>query len=169
MQHIVVGLLQSWEKVEGKTWPRLQDGRPLDVAGIEEPCNLKVRLPSGTMITFDNVRKTSIELVNNLVTAVSALPLERATSFPLAAKRLTAVLQQAGVNAPRVLGDLSKWTQLKEVKEPKSRLAASDVVEEGVVLRLELRQHSLGHAWYAVLDVALDPRRALAMRLQHKS
>ena len=157
MQRIVVGLLQPFEKVDGKVWPRLKNGEPLEVTGIEGPCDLKVVLPNGHSFEIPNVKRASIEVRHDIVAVISALPLESAVPLSLAVEQTRNVLQRSGI-ADRV-GSLDEWMKLPIADGPKRRVAASRILGPGVRLHVELRQHTMGHGWYSVLNFAQDHQK----------
>jgi len=154
---VEVWLFQPVSQLKGHSWPVHTDGRPLELATIQEPCFLTVHFPSGK--TFRTPAKlVTMNQDHGVVEEVSPLPLMEPADFKAAVDSVGRVINALDVNPHdpcreklhewRAHGPGDSWTTYTTGTE----------LEQGVGLFLEIKALPGQHRWYLVLNFEKSTR-----------
>lgn len=150
---VEVWMMQPVSRVKGFAWPAHSDGKPFEIAAVEDSRNLKLHLPSNREINLP-AKAITFHQDNGSVTEVSALPLGDLTDFQQAAAEASALAANLKADGDENFrAKLESWrAQKNPASDAFSNFGASTELERGVLLFLTLKAHPSGNGWFLVVD-----------------
>lgn len=152
---VEVWLLESVERMQGHSWTRYDDGRPLETIAIEKPCNLIIHLPNGKQLQMWS-KATTFSQEQGIIKSIAPLPLNELVEYQQAIDEAKSIIQKINPSEEEKLQfveKMSKW----EAKNPSPsgfmNFADLIKIEEKSSVFIEIKADSGGSGkWFVALD-----------------
>jgi hypothetical protein len=148
---------QAVEKMTRRPWPRSDDGQPLGMTAIQQPCELTLHLPSTKTLRLTS-KQTILQQEGGIVTLVSVLPLEAPLDFGSALAKAQETARKLEISDRKLLERLSHWSNPSDGNKSDPKYMARARVEPGVNLYVKMLPTNDDTGWF----IALEFHRAVA-------
>ena len=152
---VEVWLLEPVERMQGHSWTRYDDGRPLETIAIEKPCSLIIHLPSGKQWRTWAKAITFVQ-DKGIITSVAPLPLNDLVEYQQAVdetKRIVETVTESEEKKLRFLEKLNNWEAQKPVPSSFMNFANLIKIEEKASVFIEIKASPDSNGkWFVAID-----------------